>query len=39
MSVLSTKHLETSYEKFTVFRDLNIEIQKGKVTTIIGPNG
>lgn len=39
MKVLRTEHLETSYEKLTVFRDLNVEIQKGKVTTIIGPNG
>lgn len=39
MNVLSAENLETSYEKFTVFRDLNIEIKKGKVTTIIGPNG
>lgn len=39
MSILSAKNLETSYEKLTVFRDLNVEIQEGKVTTIIGPNG
>ncbi|MGG8383898.1 ABC transporter ATP-binding protein [Bacillus sp. R-CC1] len=39
MSILSAKKLETSYEKLTVFRDLNVEIQEGKVTTIIGPNG
>ncbi|MGR5941928.1 ATP-binding cassette domain-containing protein [Bacillus pacificus] len=39
MSILSAKNLETGYEKLTVFRDLNVEIQEGKVTTIIGPNG
>ncbi|EMA6344374.1 ABC transporter ATP-binding protein [Bacillus cytotoxicus] len=39
MKVLRTERLETSYEKLIVFRDLNVEIQKGKVTTIIGPNG
>lgn len=39
MSILSAKNLETSYEKLTVFRDLNVEIQEGKITTIIGPNG
>ncbi|PGZ20476.1 ABC transporter ATP-binding protein [Bacillus cereus] len=39
MNVLSAKNLETRYEKLTVFRDLNVEIQEGKVTTIIGPNG
>ncbi len=26
-------------KKLTVFHDLNVEIQEGKVTTIIGPNG
>ena len=39
MSILSAKNLEANYEKLTVFRDLNVEIQEGKVTTIIGPNG
>ncbi|TYR81422.1 ABC transporter ATP-binding protein [Priestia megaterium] len=39
MSILRVKDLETSYEKFTVFRDLNAEVQEGKITTIIGPNG
>nr|WP_239534522.1 ABC transporter ATP-binding protein [Priestia taiwanensis] len=31
--------METSYEKLTVFRNLNLEIKEGKITTIIGPNG
>ncbi|SDY38576.1 ABC transporter [Bacillus sp. 166amftsu] len=39
MNVLSAENLEISYGKFTVFRDLNVEIQKRKFTTIIGPNG
>ncbi len=39
MSILRTENLETNYEKFTVFKDLNFEIKEGLVTTIIGPNG
>ncbi|WP_251553384.1 ABC transporter ATP-binding protein [Neobacillus muris] len=39
MSILSVKDLEASYEKFTVFQDLNLAVKKGKITTIIGPNG
>ena len=39
MSILRTENLETNYEKFTVFKDLNMEIKEGLVTTIIGPNG
>ncbi|MGM9923656.1 MAG: ABC transporter ATP-binding protein [Bacillus sp. (in: firmicutes)] len=39
MSILRTEQLETSYESFTVFRDLNVQLKEGKITTIIGPNG
>lgn len=39
MSILQMEDLETSYEKFTVFKDLNLEIKEGLITTIIGPNG
>ena len=39
MSILEMENLETSYEKFTVFKDLNLEIKEGLITTIIGPNG
>ena len=39
MSILQMENLETNYEKFTVFKDLNLEIKEGLVTTIIGPNG
>jgi len=39
MSMLAACDLETRYENHTVFRDLNIEIKKGSITTIIGPNG
>ena len=39
MKTLSVEQLETSYEKFTVFRDLNLEVKEGQITTIIGPNG
>lgn len=33
------ENLETSYQKFPVFQDLNLNIKEGKITTIIGPNG
>lgn len=39
MSILHMEHLETSYQKLTVFKDLNLEVKEGKITTIIGPNG
>jgi len=39
VSILRTENLQTNYEKFTVFKDLNMEIKEGLVTTIIGPNG
>lgn len=38
-SVLRVEQLSSGYEKQTVFTNLNISIQKGKITTIIGPNG
>ncbi|KWW13008.1 MULTISPECIES: ABC transporter ATP-binding protein [Peribacillus] len=39
MSILRMENLETNYEKLTVFKNLNLEIKEGLVTTIIGPNG
>jgi iron complex transport system ATP-binding protein len=39
MSILRTEKLEACYEKFTVFNNINFEVEKGKITTIIGPNG
>lgn len=39
MSILKVDQLEVSYESSYVIRNLNLELEKGKVTTIIGPNG
>ncbi|WDL89752.1 ABC transporter ATP-binding protein (plasmid) [Priestia aryabhattai] len=39
MNILRMENLETSYEKSSVFQDLNLEVKEGKITTIIGPNG
>ncbi|MGA8942609.1 MAG: ABC transporter ATP-binding protein [Thermoactinomyces sp.] len=39
MSILSIKKLESRYDKLLVFRDLNLQVKTGKITTIIGPNG
>ncbi|TCK93332.1 bacillibactin ABC transporter ATPase protein [Natranaerovirga hydrolytica] len=37
--ILRTEKLETCYDHYTVFRDINFAVDKGKITTIIGPNG
>ena len=39
MSILKTENLESCYEDFRVFKDIDLEIEEGKITTIIGPNG
>lgn len=39
MMSLATEHLSVSYGDIDIIQDLNIEIPKGKVTAIIGPNG
>ncbi|MBA2175857.1 ABC transporter ATP-binding protein [Halobacillus locisalis] len=39
MSSISTKELKIGYGDVTVVDDLNLHLPKGKVTTIIGPNG
>ena len=37
--VLRAEKLSSGYENLLVFSDLSVSIQKGKITTIIGPNG
>lgn len=39
MSILEVSKLETCYENFVVFKDIDLKIEEGKITTIIGPNG
>jgi iron complex transport system ATP-binding protein len=39
MSILKVENLESCYENYKVFSDINLEIEEGKITTIIGPNG
>jgi iron complex transport system ATP-binding protein len=39
MSILKVENLESCYENYRVFSDINLEIEEGKITTIIGPNG
>lgn len=39
MRILSANNLETRYETHIVFQNLNFEVKKGNITTIIGPNG
>lgn len=37
--ILSTTNLQIGYGKKIVVSDINIEVEKGKITSIIGPNG
>jgi len=39
VGIVRMENLETSYQKFTVFQDLSLNVKEGKITTIIGPNG
>ncbi|WP_445505910.1 ABC transporter ATP-binding protein [Niallia sp. 03190] len=39
MNILSTEHLKIGYEEKIIVKDLSFDIQAGKITTIIGPNG
>ena len=39
MSIMETKELSISYGDRKIVSDLTVEIPKGKITTIIGPNG
>ncbi|WP_174733618.1 ABC transporter ATP-binding protein [Mesobacillus harenae] len=39
MVSLSTEHLKIGYGDKTIVEDLNLNIQEGKITTIIGANG
>ncbi|MFI3209433.1 MAG: ABC transporter ATP-binding protein [Peptostreptococcaceae bacterium] len=39
MNCISTKNLNISYDNVDIVKDLNLEIPKGKITTIIGSNG
>jgi len=37
--MISVKHLEKKFGDVTVLRDINVEIRKGEVISIIGPSG
>lgn len=39
MSYFHTKDLAVGYNGQTLIRDINIEVEKGKILTLIGPNG
>ncbi|WP_461612989.1 ABC transporter ATP-binding protein [Clostridium sp. Marseille-QA1073] len=39
MNSIATKHLSIAYDYKLIVDDLNMNIPKGKITTIIGPNG
>ena len=37
--MIKIKHLSKSYGDLTVLKDINAEIHKGEIITIIGPSG
>ena len=39
MSVLSIKNLEKRFGDLVVFKNINVEVNKGDVISIIGPSG
>lgn len=39
MEILSAENVKIGYEDKIIVHDLNLSIQSGKITTIIGPNG
>ena len=39
MNCISTKNLNISYGNLDIVKELNLDIPKGKITTIIGSNG
>lgn len=39
MSVLSARHLQKSYKKRQIIRDVNLDIQSAEVVGLLGPNG
>lgn len=39
MSVLEIEHVAIGYSSTLIVNDLSVEIPKGQISTIIGPNG
>ena len=37
--MIKIEGLNKSFDKLHVLKDINLEIEKGKITAIIGPNG
>jgi branched-chain amino acid transport system ATP-binding protein len=37
--ILKVEHLESGYDEFVAFRDVNVIVLKGEIASIIGPNG
>ncbi len=36
--VIEARNITAGYGKAVIIRDVNIEIEKGKITAIVGPN-
>lgn len=39
MTIIKLKNIKLTINRQEVLRDINLELQKGKITTLIGPNG
>jgi len=39
MSLIEVKNVQKSYKGLTIFQDINLTIEKGKIYGIVGPNG
>ena len=37
--IVRCRNLVKNYGKFTAFSDLNLDIEKGKIVGLLGPNG
>lgn len=39
MAIIKLKNIKLTINRQEILRDINLELQKGKITTLIGPNG
>lgn len=37
--MLELKHIKKSYDGVTILNDVNLEIEKGEIVSILGPSG
>ena len=39
MSMIRTEHLAKSFGELVVLKDINLEVEKGQLVTLLGPSG